>query len=79
MNATCALHPDRLATASCAECNRPICPECAQSVVAGSGRFTKCLRISEVLQAVRVPSGLKLVDDKIGGSMRPRTLRLIYA
>ncbi len=36
-------------------------------VVAGLGRSPKCLRIREVLQAVRVASGLKLVRNQIGG------------
>ena len=41
-------------------------------VVAQPGRPPKCLRIREVLQALRVASGFKLIDDKISGGNKRR-------
>src|SRR5579883_778479 len=42
MNAPCYQHPDQLATATCAECQRPICSQCAQTV-AGRAVCASCV------------------------------------
>lgn len=41
-NSVCMLHTDRPATAFCAECNRPLCPECTQTV-AGKPICQSCI------------------------------------
>lgn len=56
MNATCTMHPDRLATRTCSQCRRPICGECAQSIVSGQPVCTQCVEASRARHTGSAPS-----------------------